>query len=76
MTSYINYEDYILEKINEVINSSSQSSNIEETIEEFNKYWKKYQDTWNKNYWNIYNRIRSNEEKHLKVKKFLMRKIY
>ena len=70
MTSYINYEDYILEKINEVINSSNQPSNLEETIEEFNTYWKKYQDTWNKSYWNIYNRIRLNEEQHLKVRFF------
>jgi hypothetical protein len=67
MRMYINFEDYILEKINEVINSSNQPSNLEETIEEFNSYWKKYQDNWNKKYWNIYNKIRSNEEKTLKV---------
>jgi hypothetical protein len=57
-----------LEKINEIINQSNQPNNLEETIEEFNTYWKKYQDTWNKNLWAIYNNLRFDEEQHLKVK--------
>jgi hypothetical protein len=57
-----------LEKINEIIYSSNQPNNLEETIEEFSTYWKKYQDTWSKNFWSIYNNLRSDEEQLLKVK--------
>jgi hypothetical protein len=55
MTEYIIYEDKILTKMNSITKENDQ------LIELFKTLWSDFQDSWEDNYWEIYNRLRNRE---------------
>jgi hypothetical protein len=59
MIEYIKYEDKILSNMN---NQTLEKQN-DELLELFRTIWSDFQDNWNDNYWEVYNRLRSREER-------------
>jgi hypothetical protein len=58
MSEYINLEDKILSLIEFLSEEPINPGQIQELSNTFNQYWGEYQDTWNEEYWEVYNLFR------------------
>jgi hypothetical protein len=66
MSEYINLEDKILEKFDVISNMKEvDSKQMTELTEKFNEYWGDFQDTWDKESWDVYYTYRGIKDKNL-----------
>ena len=59
MTDYIAYEDKILT----IMNKTTLGNDNEELVELFKTLWSDFQDSWEEDYWKVYNSLRSREDR-------------
>lgn len=66
MSEYINLEDKILEKFDYISNMKDVDSNHMNLLtDKFNDNWGDFQDTWNKESWDVYYTYRGIKDKNL-----------
>jgi hypothetical protein len=59
MTDYIIYEDKILN----IMNTITLGKENDELVELFKTLWSEFQDSWEEDYWKVYNGLRNKEER-------------
>jgi hypothetical protein len=66
MSEYINLEDKILEKFDLISNMKDVDSNqMNQLTDKFNENWGDFQDTWEKESWDVYYTYRGIKDKNL-----------